>query len=47
VLADVEGIAMPEVAEMLGIKLNTAYSRLRAARLQFRTAISRHHGGAR
>jgi RNA polymerase sigma-70 factor (ECF subfamily) len=47
VLADVEGNAMPEVAEMLGIKLNTAYSRLRAARLQFRTAISRHHGGAR
>jgi RNA polymerase sigma-70 factor (ECF subfamily) len=47
VLADVEGMAMPEVAEIVGIKLNTAYSRLRAARQQFRAAISRHHGGAR
>lgn len=47
VLADVEGMAMPEVAEMLGIKLNTAYSRLRAARQQFRATISRHNGGDR
>jgi RNA polymerase sigma-70 factor (ECF subfamily) len=47
VLADIEGMAMPEVAEMLGIKLNTAYSRLRAARQQFRVSISRHNGGDR
>jgi RNA polymerase sigma-70 factor (ECF subfamily) len=47
VLADVEGIAIPEVAELLGLKLNTAYSRLRAARQLFRATISRHHGGDR
>jgi len=47
VLADVEGMPVPEIAELVGIKLNTAYSRLRAARQQFRTAISRHHGGGR
>ena len=46
-LADLEGMPVPEVAEICGIKLNTAYSRLRAARLQFRAAISRHHGGER
>jgi RNA polymerase sigma-70 factor (ECF subfamily) len=47
VLADVEGLAMPEIAEMLGIKLNTAYSRLRLARRQFHATISRHRGGDR
>jgi RNA polymerase sigma-70 factor, ECF subfamily len=31
-LVDVEGMPVPEVAELLGIKLNTAYSRLRLAR---------------
>jgi RNA polymerase sigma-70 factor (ECF subfamily) len=47
VLADIEGMAMPEVADLIGIKLNTAYSRLRAARQQFRAIVSRHHGGER
>lgn len=42
VLADVEGLPMPEIAEMLGIKLNTAYSRLRLVRQQFHAAVSRH-----
>lgn len=47
VLADIEGMPIPEIAELVGIKLNTAYSRLRAARQQFRSTVSRHHGGPR
>lgn len=48
VLADVEGVPVPEIAAMLGIKLNTAYSRLRLVRQQFHAAVSRHRteGGA-
>jgi RNA polymerase sigma-70 factor (ECF subfamily) len=42
VLHDVEGHAMPEVADALGIPLNTAYSRLRAARERFRAAVTGH-----
>lgn len=38
-LADLEGMPVPEVAELCGIKLNTAYSRLRAARQQFQRAV--------
>jgi RNA polymerase sigma-70 factor (ECF subfamily) len=41
VLADLEGLSVPEVAEALGIKLNTAYSRLRAARERFAQAVQR------
>lgn len=33
VLAEVEGLASPEIADALGINLNTVYSRLRRARL--------------
>lgn len=40
-LAEVDGLPMPEVAEIAGIKLNTAYSRLRAARSQFQRAVAR------
>ncbi|MCA9709139.1 MAG: sigma-70 family RNA polymerase sigma factor [Myxococcales bacterium] len=40
-LAELEGLAMPEVAELMGINLNTAYSRLRAARLRFQQAVTR------
>ncbi|MCH9685400.1 MAG: sigma-70 family RNA polymerase sigma factor [Deltaproteobacteria bacterium] len=40
-LCEVEGLAMPEVADLLGIKLNTAYSRLRAARQLFQRAVTR------
>lgn len=48
VLADVEGVPVPEIAAMLGIKLNTAYSRLRLARQQFHAAVAQHReGGAR
>jgi RNA polymerase sigma-70 factor (ECF subfamily) len=41
VLHDVEGYSIPEVAEVVGIPLNTAYSRLRLARDQFAKAVQR------
>ena len=40
-LVMLEEIPVPEVAEMLGIPVNTAYTRLRAARLAFRRALGR------
>lgn len=42
VLAELEDATAPEMAEMLGIPLNTVYSRLRAARIEFERALSRH-----
>lgn len=39
VLHDIDGIAMPAIAESLSIPLNTAYSRLRLARADFRRAV--------
>lgn len=41
VMADIDGVAVPEIAQALGLGLNTAYSRLRLAREDFRTAITR------
>lgn len=41
VLHDIDGQAMPQIALALAIPLNTAYSRLRIAREEFRTAIQR------
>jgi RNA polymerase sigma-70 factor (ECF subfamily) len=41
VLVEIEQRSVPEVAEMLGLKLNTAYSRLRLARQRFEAAIAR------
>jgi RNA polymerase sigma factor (sigma-70 family) len=41
VLAELEGLTAPEVAETLGIKLNTVYSRLRVARERFRVMMAR------
>lgn len=41
-LVEVEELSVPEVAELLGIPLNTAYSRLRAARQAFEAALARH-----
>ena len=40
-LHEVEGHSIPEVAETLGIPLNTAYSRLRLARQEYETALRR------
>ncbi|MCA9695101.1 MAG: RNA polymerase sigma factor [Myxococcales bacterium] len=41
VLAELEGLRAPEIADALGIKLNTVYSRLRAARAEFNRAVAR------
>lgn len=41
IMADIDGVPVPEIAEALGIGLNTAYSRLRLAREEFREAASR------
>jgi RNA polymerase sigma-70 factor, ECF subfamily len=40
-LVELEELSVPEVAEVLGIPLNTAYSRLRAARQAFEAALAR------
>jgi RNA polymerase sigma-70 factor (ECF subfamily) len=42
VLAELEEMTVPEIAEAIGIPLNTAYSRLRAARQDFNEAFARH-----
>ncbi|HEY3498103.1 MAG TPA: sigma-70 family RNA polymerase sigma factor, partial [Polyangiaceae bacterium] len=41
VLALIEELSIPEVAEMLSIPLNTAYTRLRTVRAEFRAALER------
>jgi RNA polymerase sigma-70 factor, ECF subfamily len=41
VLSEIEEQPMPEIAEALGIPLNTAYSRLRLAREDFEKAVRR------
>lgn len=41
VMADIDDIAVPEIAHALGISVNTAYSRLRLARIDFRDAAAR------
>ena len=41
VMADIDDVPVPEIARALGIPLNTAYSRLRLAREDFRAAASR------
>lgn len=41
-LVELEELTIPEAAEALEIPLNTAYSRLRAARRDFEAALARH-----
>ena len=43
VLVEIEHLTAPEVAEVLGINVNTVYSRLRAARGAFNAAVAHHH----
>lgn len=43
VLAEMEQMTAPEIEAALGVKLNTVYSRLRAARKAFEAAVKRHH----
>lgn len=40
ILADLEGFTAPEISQALDVKLNTVYSRLRAARAEFERAIA-------
>ena len=40
ILADLEGFTAPEIADSLEVKLNTVYSRLRAARSAFERALA-------
>lgn len=42
VMAELEQMAMPEIADALGINVNTAYARLRIARGEFELALARH-----
>jgi len=42
VLGELEELSAPEIAEALGVNLNTVYSRLRAARSEFDAALRRH-----
>jgi RNA polymerase sigma-70 factor, ECF subfamily len=46
-LADIEGLKVPEIAETLGMNLNTAYARLRAVREQLSRALAERESGAR
>ena len=42
VLAELEDLSAPEIAEALEVKLNTVYSRLRLARSAFAEVAARH-----
>ena len=42
ILADMEEMTVPEIAVAVGVPLNTAYSRLRAARRNLSSALKRH-----
>jgi|SRR6188768_1905358 len=47
VLARVEQMSAPEIASVVGIPLNTVYSRLRAARLAFEAEVARRRDSTR
>jgi RNA polymerase sigma-70 factor (ECF subfamily) len=42
VLAELEQMSVPEIAQAIEINVNTAYARLRAARKDFEEAVQRH-----
>jgi RNA polymerase sigma-70 factor (ECF subfamily) len=46
VLHELDQISIPEVARALGLPVDTAYSRLRVAREEFRAAVARLQRGA-
>lgn len=46
VLAELEEMTAPEIANALGVKVNTVYSRLRTARLRFKRAVERFRARA-
>ena len=45
VLAELEQLSAPEIAAVVGVPLNTVYSRLRLARIAFTKAIARRRAG--
>jgi len=47
ILAELEGMSAPEIAEALGVKLNTVYSRLRLARADFEAHVQRYRAAER
>jgi RNA polymerase sigma-70 factor, ECF subfamily len=47
VLARVEQMSAPEIASVVGVPLNTVYSRLRAARLAFEAEVARRRDSTR
>jgi len=47
VLAELEQLTVPEIATVLGVNLNTVYSRLRSGRKQFEAALIARRGGER
>ena len=47
VLYEIDGVSMDEIARTMGIPVNTGYSRLRVARGEFRTAVTRLRRGGR
>jgi RNA polymerase sigma-70 factor, ECF subfamily len=47
VLVELEQLTVPEIAQLLGVNLNTVYTRLRAARMDFDRALVRHRARAR
>jgi RNA polymerase sigma-70 factor (ECF subfamily) len=47
VLGELEQLSAPEIAEVLGVNLNTVYARQRAARQQFDAALKRHQQRSR
>jgi RNA polymerase sigma-70 factor (ECF subfamily) len=47
VMHDLEGFAAPEIADITMTPLNTVYSRLRLARVDFRAAVARLDEGVR
>ena len=42
ILVELEQMSVPDAAEAMSMNLNTAYSRLRAARQAFQDAVTRH-----
>jgi RNA polymerase sigma-70 factor (ECF subfamily) len=47
ILAEMEGLSAPEIAEATASNLNTVYARIRAARLSFEDAVKRHRARER
>jgi RNA polymerase sigma-70 factor (ECF subfamily) len=44
ILAELEKLTAPEIAEVLALNVNTVYSRLRLARERFEASLERHGG---